>query len=177
MRSSKSTIGLIAILVGTLAWVLPLSTQAQEPVPSSASSLIQPLLDYPSGPRYSLPDIPSTQSDGEPVKCLNTSQWKTVILITNEFHGLYDWRLEVHSVLRAQQDIVTAYELKMSSYEESLKIHASDRTYLTTRLDKEKAWALKLERSKGLEILAWKIVAGLELVAIVAMSVTVVVKN
>ena len=101
---------------------------------------------------------------------MNTEEWKTVLLITHEFNGLYDWRLQVYSVLRAQQDIITSYELKISSYEASLKIHESDRTYLSTRLDKE-------QKSKGLEILAWKIAAGLELLAIVAGAVVVVAKD
>jgi hypothetical protein len=167
--------GLIAT---TLACILLLAgTEASTQQKSDTLSEIQTLLDVDMGPRYTMPSVPTTTVDGQQVKCLSTSDWKTVLLITNAFHGLYDWRLEVHSILRAQADIITAYELKISSYEASLKIHESDRDYLTTRLDKEKDWALKLEKSKGVEIMIWKITAGLELAAIVATSIVIAVKD
>lgn len=166
----KSIIGLI--ILGTL-FTIPISSWAED----SASTEIDALLNFQVSPRYVLPTVPTTTKDGSNYKCLSTEEWKTVLLITNEFHGLYDWRLKVYSVLQAQHDIIKSYELKITSYEASLEIHESDRDYLSTRLDKEQQWAIKLDKSKGYEILAWKIAAGLELLAIVAGAVVVVVKD
>jgi hypothetical protein len=166
----KNTIGLtiLGILIS-----IPLSLLAE----NSITSEIESLLNFQDSPRYVLPTVPTTTMDGIDYKCLSVKEWKEVLQISNSFHGLYDWRLQVHSILLAQRDIVMAYELKISSYEQSMATHEANRDYLSTRLDNEKTWNLKLNRSKGFEILAWKIVAGLELAAIVAMSVAVVTKK
>ena len=167
----KNIIGLIVLVISCLASA---SAWAQH---SNSASEIDALLNFQVSPRYVLPQAPVREVDGEKLWCLDVEQRKTVMLITSEFHGLYDWRLKVYSILRAQQDIIRSYELKISSYEASLKVHESDRDYLTTRLDKEEQWGIRLEKSKGYEILAWKIAAGLELVAIVAGAVVIAVKD
>jgi hypothetical protein len=154
-------------IIFIILFLIPVSALAKDSVVKE----IDVLLDFQDSPRYVLPSVPTTEIDGTLYKCLTVDEWKTVLQISNSFHGLYDWRLQVHSILLAQQDIVMAYELKISSYEQSMATHEANRDYLSTRLDNEKTWNLKLNKSKGIEILAWKIVAGLELAAIVAMSV------
>lgn len=164
---------IIGLIVATIMCIIPVISEAKE----SFIQEIDVLLNFQDSPRYVLPLVPTTNMGGTSYKCLTVNEWKTVLQISNAFHSLYDWRLQVHSILLAQRDIVMAYELKISSYEQSVATHEANRDYLSTRLNNEQAWSLKLNRSKGLEILAWKIVAGLELAAIVAMSVAVVVKE
>ena len=166
----KNIIGLIIL---PILFMIPTLSSAEE----STSEEINVLLDYPISPRYVLPVISTTEINGTSYKCLSTEEWKTVLQISNAFQGLYDWRLQVHSILLAQRDIVLAFELKISSYEQTVATHEANRDYLSTRLDNEKTWNLKLNRSKGIEIVAWKIVAGLELVAILVVSVAGVVRD
>lgn len=166
----KNIIGLIVLVA---SFGISVCALAQD----SATAEIDALLNFQVSPRYALPQAAVRDIDGEKLWCLDVEQRKTVMLMASEFHGLYDWRLKVYSILRAQRDILQSYELKISSYEASLKVHESDRDYLTTRLDKEEQWGIRLEKSKGYEILAWKIAAGLELLAIVAGAVVVVVKD
>lgn len=166
----KNIIGLT--ILGILL-VLPSSSWAED----FALKEIDILLNFEDSPRYVLPTVTTTTMDGSTYKCLTVKEWQTVLQISNSFHGLYDWRLKVHSILKAQRDIILGYELKISSYEQTVATHEANRDYLAARLDKEKEWSLKLNKSKGLEILSWKIVAGLELVAIVVVTVVGVVKD
>ena len=166
----KNIIGLIILMT---LFIAPTLSRAED----SALKEIDALLNFQDSPRYVLPTVPTTSMDGSDYKCLSVKEWQTVLQISNSFHGLYDWRLQVHSILLAQRDIIMAYELKISSYEQTAAIHEANEDYLSARLDKEKEWSLKLSRSKGLEVLSWKIVAGLELVAIVVVTVAGVMKD
>lgn len=88
--------------------------------------------------RYNLPSVEtSTNTSGEPVKCLNVTQWQIVLKITNEYHGLYDWRLKIEGVLETHQQVITMYELMVKNFEQIIKIQNQDREYLTLRLKQE----------------------------------------
>lgn len=88
--------------------------------------------------RYNLPVVETSKNlQGEEVKCLNVNQWKTVQLIANEYHGLYDWRLQIEGVLKTHEQMISTYEQMLKNYEQVIKFQNQDREYLTLRLNQE----------------------------------------
>ena len=79
--------------------------------------------------------VPTVQVvDGEKLACTTTDGWQNVMLLANDYQGLFMWRLEIEGALKAHDDIVQAYELKISSYESTIKLLQEERSYQGTRI-------------------------------------------
>lgn len=82
-----------------------------------------------------LPSVSSTDIDGVPHKCLGHSEWKTVLLIAQDYQSLFMWRLQIKGVIAAHEDIITSYDLKISNYEVMLEVKDADVEYYKERLN------------------------------------------
>jgi hypothetical protein len=125
--------------------------------------------------RYSLPHPETRTIDGIEYKCLDTKQWQQVLLIGNEYHGLYDWRLEYKQATNLLEQIQNNHELIISGYEKINTIYENDRKYLQARISEEHDWGLKIQKSGSLSILTWQVISGVELAGIIALSILAVV--
>jgi hypothetical protein len=102
--------------------------------------------------RRALPVVETQEINKVQYKCLNTDQWKDVLLLANDYQGLFNWRLQMEGVLKAQETLVEAYELKIGNYEAMLKIREADRKFLTDELkridekNKRQAFEERLEK-------------------------------
>ncbi|RLC85691.1 MAG: hypothetical protein DRJ03_10895 [Chloroflexi bacterium] len=81
-----------------------------------------------------LPVVESTDIEGLPHKCLGHAEWKTVLLIAQDYQGLYMWRLKIEGVLAAHEDIIASYELRLTGYESMLDLKDADIEYYKVRL-------------------------------------------
>ena len=139
------------------------------------NSTLQAQERFSGSVRYNLPVVETTtNASGETVKCLNVDQWKIVLLITNEYHGLYDWRLKIEGVLETHQQVITMYERMVKNYEQIIKFQNQDREYLTLRLNQEMdasksagfqnrlekygLWAVVIVETLGLAILGTRMI-------------------
>lgn len=93
-----------------------------------------PILAEDTQIRRTLPTVETQEINKVQYKCLNTDQWKDILLLANDYQGLFNWRLQIEGVLRAQEAMVGAYELKISNYEAMLKIREADRNFLTDEI-------------------------------------------
>lgn len=92
--------------------------------------VLLPCVSLASQPRYTLPTVPTTQIDGVDCKCLNTDQWRQVLLMANAYKGLYDWRLKIEGTLEAHAKVITAYELQIKNYKNILTLKDNHIDYL-----------------------------------------------
>lgn len=115
--------------------------------------------DNPYSTLRELP-VPTIQTvNGTQQACVDTDGWKKVMLIAVDYRGLFFWRLEILGVLSAHEQIVTAYELKISSYADTLKVLQAERSYLNTRVHELEDALNKRELANKLErYLAWGLV-------------------
>jgi len=121
--------------------------------------------------RYTLPDVPTLVRDGAKITCtrdgmeydcikekteyklLTFAQWQTILLLANEYKGLYDWKLETLGALEAHNDVVNYYEDLLENKDQIIKNYKQDIKYLSLRMKQENEKAdknsfnVKLERS------------------------------
>lgn len=110
--------------------------------------------------RYTLPTVPTRVLEGTPYKCLDTEQWKTVLIIAREYQGLYDWRLITLSTLNAHKEIVFSYETTIGQYQAIITEKDNYIKYLKLRLDDtEKSLALTRFKGDAETYVLWAVVA------------------
>jgi len=85
--------------------------------------------------RRTLPVVQTREIDKIQYKCLDTQQWQDVLVLANDYQGLFNWRLKMEGVLAAQTTLIAAYELKINNYEAILKIKDADRNFLTKQIE------------------------------------------
>ena len=85
--------------------------------------------------RRTLPVVQTREIDKVQYKCLDTPQWQDVLVLANDYQGLFNWRLKMEGVLAAQTTLIAAYELKINNYEAILKIKDADRNFLTKQIE------------------------------------------
>lgn len=101
--------------------------------------------------RRTLPTVPSRTIDGVVYKCLDTSQWNDALLLSNEYQGLFNWRLQTEAVLRAQAAIDQAYQLKIENYAAMVRVLEADRKFLNDELARRDAAAARVRLGERLE--------------------------
>lgn len=84
--------------------------------------------------RYNLPEVDTEHRDTGDYKCLSTEQWKRVLLIANDYKGLYDWRLKIQGTLDAHALLVVSYEATIKNLGEQIKEYKRDSEYWQLRL-------------------------------------------
>ena len=119
----------------------------------------------PSRTRYLLPEIKTNEAG---VKCLNTQQWQRVILIAGEYQSLFNWRLEVETVLLRYVGLEEAFELHLRNLKEQVVALKDDRSYLHLRLDQSEKTIAKQRNSFKLDT---ALLVGTAIVAIIVVTV------
>lgn len=120
---------------------------------------------------YTLPMPAIQEIGGDKLLCTTAKEWQKVMLIANDYRGLFMWRLEIQGALAAHDEIVQAYELKITSYEASIKLLKEDRTYYKTRVGELESALLAGGKSHKVEkMLMWGVIL-VETVAIGALGV------
>ncbi len=117
----------------------------------------------PSRVRYQLPEVP-TNVDGE--KCLNTAEWKMVLLVASEYKGLFDWRLTIEPTLAEYEALEASYILKVGVLNSQIKTLTDDREYLQLRLG-------QTEKTRNKQRTAYKIEKGI-MWAVIAVETIVI---
>jgi len=111
----------------------------------------------------------TTTAEGVAQKCYNVEQFKTLLLIVSDYHGLYDWRLTTLGILSANKSIINSYELALSNKDNQIKVLTQDREFLNLRL--KQSYKVAESQSKSLQIeriLMWGVIvvqSGVILVA------------
>ena len=110
--------------------------------------------------RYTLTKVPTTFDENKmPQKCLNTQQWKTVMLMSSDYRGLYDWRLKTLGTLAAHDKLVGSYELMLKTKDMRIDELKRDRKYLTMRLDQSYQFGQSQVKSRKIErIMMWAVI-------------------
>jgi len=126
--------------------------------------------------RYTLPKVPDTTIDGVAKKCLDMTQWSRVLVIGRQYHGLYDWRLEIQGLIAAHEKVVQGYELMIKGYERLIENKDKMILYWKDRVNGlEKQFALNLFKGKVENYVLWAVVA-VETILMVALGVYTYVK-
>jgi hypothetical protein len=121
--------------------------------------------------RYNLPKVETTVLDGIDYKCLDTKQWQGIQVMGRQYHGLYDWRLEIQGIIAAHKVVVEGYKLMIKGYERLIAARDKMILYWKDRVgDLEKQLALNLFKGKVENYILWAIVA-VESVLMIALGV------
>lgn len=121
---------------------------------------------------HTLPTPTIQEVNGEQLMCTTAKGWQKTLLLANDYRGLYMWRLKIEGVLDAHQEVITAYELKITSYEDTIKLLQENRNYQKTRVGELESALLSGGKGHKVEkILMWGVIL-LETVAIGALGVT-----
>ena len=124
-----------------------------------------------------LPTPTIEEIDGETHVCTTVKGWQNVVLLAADYQGLFKWRLKIQGVLEAHNDIVAAYELKISSYEATIKLLHANSDYHKTRIGELETSLLSGSKSHKIEkILMWGVIL-VETVAIGALGVASFVRS
>jgi hypothetical protein len=130
--------------------------------------------ELPESPYTELHRLPMPtiqEVDGDKLMCTTAKGWQKVMLMANDYQGLFMWRLKIEGALGAHNDIVAAYELKISSYEATIKVLQADRDYRTTRIGELETALLIGNKSFKIEKgLMWGVIL-VETVAIGALGI------
>jgi hypothetical protein len=121
---------------------------------------------------HTLPTPKVKEVDGVEKVWLTPDEWRMVMLIAMDYQGLFYWRLATKGILDAHNATVDAYELKIASYEESIKVLKADRSYLNIRVKELESTILKGDPSHKIEkVLMWGVIL-VETVTIGALGVS-----
>ena len=135
------------------------------------STLSEELEENPYKTLRTLPTPAIQTIEGEKFVCTDKEGWRTVMLMAVDYQGLFMWRLEIQGVLDAHDDITQAYELKITSYEASLKLLQEERTYQKTRVGELESAILKGNAGHKIEkFLMWGVIL-VETVALGALGI------
>jgi len=139
------------------------------PTVSYADDVVPDANPYETLRRLPTPTI--EEIDGETRVCTTVKGWQNVALLAADYQGLFKWRLKIQGALDAHNDIVTAYELKISSYEATIKLLQADNDYRKTRVGELETSLLSGSKSHKIEkVLMWSVIL-VETVAIGALGV------
>jgi len=104
--------------------------------------------EEPSHVRYRLPEV-KTNVNGE--KCLNVEQWKAVLIVGSEYKRLFDWRLEIDSVVTEYGMLELAYMEITAGYQKQIEYLETERDSLRLRLKDSEDLSLKLQKGYRIE--------------------------
>jgi hypothetical protein len=110
--------------------------------------------------RYTLPEVPTTVTNGVEYKCLNAPQWQHVILIASDYQALYDLRIKMQATIDLSDQLNLSWQLAVKNRDAQIKVLKEDRDYLTLRLNQSIKTQEKDSRSLKLEKgVMWGVIA------------------
>lgn len=136
--------------------------------------------DYPSqipiGPMQNLPEGTVQTINKVEYTCYNVQEYKDILLLANDYQSLYDWRVKTDALVLSWQNLDKVYLERLANRKEQIDTFKVDRIYILKQLDDNRKYILDLQSRKETTVLGWKIVSAIELVGIVALSITAAVK-
>lgn len=163
------------LICSALLLLASTSAMAQEEGP------IEEWTDFPADdmpkPKMRLPDGEITTLGKTPYTCFNVDDYKEVLLLANEYQALYDWKLKTQIIAHTWKDLDQVYNARIESVKDQLQLLRTDRANLVQRITEQDKYILNLERRRDVNVLGWKVVAGLELVGILTLSIASAVQK
>jgi len=121
---------------------------------------------------YKLPVPEKCNVEDEEKWCIDLDDWKTIVLMANDYRGLFMWRLEISGALDAHEDVIMGYDLKVQALENSLSILQKERDYKNTRIEELESYFRQGNREHKLEkCLMWGVIL-VETIAIGALGIS-----
>lgn len=128
-------------------------------------------------PKLRLPPGEITTLNKVSYTCFNLNEYKELLTLANEYQALYDWKLKTQVIAHTWQDLDQIYNERITNVKDQLKLLRADRSNLIQRITDQEKYILKLQQQKDANLLGWKIVAGLELVGILTLSVAAMIQK
>lgn len=159
-------------LVFSIAFFISGIATAQELVPEwtelPAETPIKAKMRLPEGMDY--------QIGKQDYKCFSTKEYKEILLFANEYQALYDWRVDHEVILNTFKMMGEIYDTRIGNFVEQVSYLKTERNSLVSQIASDHKYILRLKEQEGRASLGWKIVAGIEMVGLVALSITAAVK-
>lgn len=176
MRYVKSLIcnlicGLLIFTLSTpsVAQEEPGETDLKEWSDFPSEDLPKPMLRLPAGEITTIGKVSYT--------CFNVKEYKDLLLLANDYQALYDWKLKTQAIARTWQDLDKVYNERINNVKDQIQLLRMDREGLLKKITEQDKYILNLQRQKDINVLGWKVVAGLELLGILALSITSAVQR
>jgi len=125
-----------------------------------------------SDERLYLPDVPITKKGTEDVRCANTEQWRDVLLLANEYVRLYELDKVAEGTMSDYTMLTATYDQRVKNLKDEVSFLKTERDYLRARVEDERKYNLQLDKDFKHYAIGWKVTAGVELAAIIALSIT-----
>jgi len=136
--------------------------------------------DYPSqipiGPMQKLPEGTIQTINKTEYTCYNIQEYKDILLLANDYQSLYDWRVKTDSLVLSWHNLDKIYLERLANRKEQIDVLKLDRVYALKQLEDQRKYVLELQNRREYTVLGWKVVSAIELVGIVALSITAAVK-
>lgn len=133
-------------------------------------------VETPIKAKMRLPEGINYQIGKQDYKCFATPEYKELLLITNEYQALYDWRVDHEIILNTFKMMGEIYDTRIENFTEQVSYLKNERNSLVAQITSDHKYILRLKEQEGRSSLGWKIVAGIEMVGLVALSITAAVK-
>lgn len=130
----------------------------------------------PIGPKRALPAGTVTSINKIEHTCFNTQEYKELLLYANDYQALYDWRVKTDAIVISWQNLDQIYLERLTNRKEQVDTLKVDRSYILKQLEDQRKYILNLQGRKDAAVVGWKVVAAVELLSIVALSITMAVK-
>lgn len=130
----------------------------------------------PIGPKLKLPEGSVQTINKTEYTCFNIQEYKDLLLYANDYQALYDWRVRTDAIVISWQNLDKVYLERLANRKDQVDTLKVDRTYILKQLEDQRKYILDLQGRKDATVLGWKIVSAIELVGIVALSITAAVK-
>jgi len=145
---------------------------AQEDYPEwtelPAKTPIQAKLRLPEGMDYRI--------DKQDYKCFSVKEYQSLLLYANEYQALYDWRVDSEVLIETFKMMGQVYDTRIENFQEQVTYLKNDRTQMIQQMAIDKKYIMTLQNQPERASLGWKIVAGIEMVGLVALAITAAVK-
>ena len=145
---------------------------AQEDYPEwtelPAKTPIQAKLRLPEGMDYRI--------DKQDYKCFSTKEYQSLLIYANEYQALYDWRVDSEVLIETFKMMGQVYDTRIENFQEQVAYLKNDRTQMIQQMAIDKKYIMTLQNQPERASLGWKIVAGIEMVGLVALAITAAVK-
>jgi uncharacterized protein YeeX (DUF496 family) len=132
--------------------------------------------ETPIKAKIRLPDGMTYQIGKQDYKCFSTPEYKDLLLLTNEYQALYDWRVDHEIILNTFKMMGEIYDTRVDNFTEQVSFLKTERNSLVAQIKSDHKYILRLKEQEGRASIGWKIVAGIEMAGLVALSITAAVK-
>jgi hypothetical protein len=133
-------------------------------------------LETPIQAKMRLPEGMDYRVDKQDYKCYSVKEYQSILLLANEYQALYDWRVDHEVTLRTFKLMGETYDTRIENFKEQIAYLKGERSNFVQQLAADQQYILRLKTQETRASLGWKIVAGIEMVGLVALSITAAVK-